>query len=93
MTTIKKLVKGISLITANSFALFLFFFTNVFSQIFFYQVIRLNDGNPIIQPSMFSNQDDGLNINGPSLIRIPDWVPVSERTDISAQYYLYFGIM
>lgn len=83
--------KELSLTITNLFVLFLFFFTNVFSQDSPYQVIRLNEGNPIIEPSMFSNQDDGLNINGPSLIRIPDWIPVNERANVSAQYYLYFA--
>ena len=34
---------------------------------------------------------EGDNINGPSLIRIPDWIPASERADPSAVYYLYFA--
>lgn len=35
--------------------------------------------------------DEGENINGPSLIRIPDWIPASERAHPSAVYYLYFA--
>lgn len=61
------------------------------AQDFPYQTIRLNNGEPIIEPSMFSNSDDGENINGPSLIRIPDWIPTNRRANSSAQYYLYFG--
>lgn len=40
--------------------------------------------NPIIRPGM----DDriGENINGPSLIRVPDWV-----SNALGRYYLYFG--
>jgi len=56
-----------------------------------YQAVRLNNGNPIIVPSMFSNPSDGENINGPSLIRVPDWIPLNERADVTAQYYLYFA--
>ena len=42
------------------------------------------DGNPIIRP----DQDDrmGTNINGPSLIRVPDWI---EKP--LGRYYLYFA--
>ena len=32
-----------------------------------------------------------LNIDGPSIIRIPDWIPIAQRTDESAQYYAYFA--
>lgn len=64
---------------------------SVFSQSISYQAVRLNDGNPIIEPSMFNNPADGDNINGPSLIRVPDWIPVNQRPDASAQYYLYFA--
>lgn len=56
-----------------------------------YQAVRMNDGNPIIEPTMFSNSRDGYSINGPSLIRVPEWIPMDERADMSAQYYLYFA--
>lgn len=56
-----------------------------------FQAIRLNNGNPIITPSMFNRSSDGDNINGPSLIRIPSWIPTSQRANPSARYYLYFG--
>ena len=57
-----------------------------------YQAIRLNDGNPIITPSMFvGDPTEGENINGPSMIRIPDWIDPADRADPSAQYYLYFA--
>jgi len=36
-------------------------------------------------------EGEGANINGPSLIRIPDWILPSERADPSAVYYLYFA--
>ena len=31
------------------------------------------------------------NINGPSIIRVPDWIPAAERVNPNAQYYMYFG--
>ena len=57
-------------------------------------VIRLNRSNPIITANMFpSNRrgSDGSNINGPSMIRIPGWIPRSQRANRRANYYLYFG--
>lgn len=65
--------------------------STVFAQESIYQATRLNNGNPIITPSMFNNPSDGENINGPSLIRVPSWIPSSRRAHASAQYYLYFG--
>ncbi|MDF7798401.1 hypothetical protein P4C99_02950 [Pontiellaceae bacterium B1224] len=56
-------------------------------------VTRLSD-EPIIDLSSFSAlgiADEGDNINGPSCVRIPDWVPEEERAHPSAQYYLYFA--
>jgi hypothetical protein len=47
------------------------------------RVIRLPQ-NPIITPEMHSRI--GTNINGPSLIRVPEWLP-----DPLGRYYLYFG--
>lgn len=47
------------------------------------KIERLPD-NPIICPEM--DGGIGININGPSLIRVPDWVP-SPR----GRYYLYFA--
>src|SRR5581483_10577326 len=41
--------------------------------------------NPIIRPEMLSN-NDGENINGPSLIKVPDWVE-----NPLGKYYLYFA--
>lgn len=40
---------------------------------------------PIIAPSMLPG-DEGESINGPSLIRVPDWVP-----NPLGRYYLYFA--
>lgn len=47
------------------------------------QVERLGDG-PIIVPHMDARM--GENINGPSLLRVPDWLPGA-----LGRYYLYFG--
>ncbi len=41
-------------------------------------------GNPIITPTLDARI--GTNINGPSLIRVPDWLP-----NPLGKYYLYFG--
>lgn len=46
--------------------------------------VRL-DTNPIIKPDMLKG-DDGKNINGPSLIKVPDWVKAP-----LGKYYLYFA--
>ncbi|MBC7237378.1 MAG: hypothetical protein H5T69_16175, partial [Chloroflexi bacterium] len=47
-------------------------------------IVRRYPGNPIIRPHM--DERMGGNINGPSLIRVPDWLP-----DPLGRYYLYFG--
>ena len=36
-------------------------------------------------------EEEGENVNGPSLIRIPDWISPENRANRSAVYYLYFG--
>lgn len=41
--------------------------------------------NPIVTPEMLPG-DDGSNINGPSLIRVPDWIESP-----LGKYYLYFA--
>jgi hypothetical protein len=43
---------------------------------------------PIIDSLMIGT---GGNINGPCLMRVPDWLPPDERADSSANYYLYFA--
>jgi hypothetical protein len=48
-------------------------------------VVRRFEGNPIIRPEMLPD-GDGDNINGPSLVRVPDWVPGK-----MGEYYLYFA--
>ncbi len=47
------------------------------------RVVRLA-GNPVIRPHMDGRMGD--NINGPSLIRVPEWVEGA-----LGRYYLYFG--
>lgn len=41
-------------------------------------------GNPIVTPAL--HESIGANINGPSLLRVPDWVPHP-----LGRYYLYFA--
>lgn len=47
--------------------------------------VRRFERNPIIRPEMLTGKD-GANINGPSLIRVPDWI---EKPLVC--YYLYFA--
>ncbi|NIP25071.1 MAG: hypothetical protein GWN67_14875 [Phycisphaerae bacterium] len=57
-------------------------------------ITRLNNGEPIITQSMFEAVgagSDGSNINGPSLLRIPDWIAPEHRADPNAVYYIYFA--
>ncbi len=56
-------------------------------------VIRLNNSNPIITQNMFpsNRRDDGNNINGPSMVRIPNFIATRNRPDRNARYYLYFA--
>lgn len=58
-------------------------------------VTRLNVGEPIITEAMFvalgATGREGGNINGPSMIRVPDWIAPENRADPSAVYYLYFA--
>ncbi|HKK63059.1 MAG TPA: DNRLRE domain-containing protein [Bacteroidales bacterium] len=59
-----------------------------------YDVHRLNNAEPIITQQMFSDlgaEDEGVNINGPSVIRIPDWIQSENRADPEAEYYCYFA--
>lgn len=101
MTLIKKLKSKLNVFTVSVFALFLLASTCTFAQNSPYEVIRLNNGDPIINPKMFKGWFDrpnagkdgggGSNINGPSLIRVPDWIPDDKRADPTAQYYLYFA--
>ncbi|MFD1292840.1 T9SS type A sorting domain-containing protein [Lutibacter holmesii] len=93
MTIIKNLINGLGLVHTTLIAVLLLTSTVTLAQDSPYQAIRLNNGDPIINEDSFSSatKTDGENINGPSLIRIPDWIPTSERADPTAKYYLYFA--
>ena len=58
-------------------------------------ITRLNNGQPIITEAMFdalgATDHEGNNINGPSLIRVPDWIAPEDRADPNAIYYVYFA--
>ncbi|MDF7809162.1 hypothetical protein P4E94_17075 [Pontiellaceae bacterium B12219] len=58
-------------------------------------VSSMNNGQAIITEAMFqglgATEKEGENINGPSVIRIPDWIAPEHRADPSAIYYLYFA--
>jgi hypothetical protein len=54
----------------------------------------LNQRLPIVSQAHFERAgvpDDGVNLCGPSAIRLPDWLPRWRRADPSANYYLYFA--
>jgi len=61
----------------------------------YYKATRMNNNMPIITETHFNDleatSDESDNINGPSLIRLPDWLPLDKRVDSSAVYYLYFA--
>lgn len=56
---------------------------------------RLNAGEPILSAQHFqqvnASKSEGNNINGPSVIRVPDWIPPEQRAAPAARYYLYFA--
>lgn len=58
-------------------------------------ITRLNNGRPIITEAMFdalgAPDSQGNNINGPSVIRVPDWIAPEYRADPNADYYMYFA--
>jgi len=59
-----------------------------------YDVKRLNNAQPIITQEMFTAAGaelEGEDINGPSAIRIPDWISPENRADPTAKYYCYFA--
>jgi len=60
-----------------------------------FSVERLNGGEPILSARHFqqlgAQASEGANINGPSVIRIPDWIPPAQRAAPQARYYLYFA--
>lgn len=52
-----------------------------------YNFELVNNGAVIANTDDSSNDDTAF----PSVIRIPDWVTSQDRTDPSAQYYMYYG--
>ncbi|WP_411847173.1 hypothetical protein AAFN60_07010 [Roseibacillus persicicus] len=56
---------------------------------------RLNGGQPIIDETWARAQGmtsgEASNINGPSCIALPSWLPSEDRADPNANYYLYFA--
>jgi len=59
-----------------------------------YKASRLNNNQAIITQDMFDNagvKNEGYNINGPSVIRIPEWIDLIHRADPTANYYMYFA--
>ena len=58
-------------------------------------ITRLNSGQPIITEAMFdalgATTHESYNINGPSVIRVPDWLAPEHRADPNAKYYMYFA--
>jgi hypothetical protein len=57
-------------------------------------VERLNNALPIVSKENFRQLGvgkEGKNINGPSVIRIPEWIPRKERAASEANYYMYFA--
>jgi hypothetical protein len=67
---------------------FVFFFL-MFNQLFTFSqekiVVKRFGSNPIIKQDMLLG-NDGENINGPSLIKVPDWIK-----NPLGKYYLYFA--
>ncbi len=52
-------------------------------------VVRMNGGAPVLHCD--THPGIGSGVSGPSLIRVPDWVPIEKRVDPSARYYLYYA--
>lgn len=53
------------------------------------------DENTFLSSTGFSSNQSAtstlLNINGPSVIRVPDWIPEFAKIHPDANYYMYFG--
>ncbi|MDA3960015.1 MAG: hypothetical protein PF961_04425 [Planctomycetota bacterium] len=60
-----------------------------------YRAQRLNEGEPIITRAMVraagGDEHEARNVNGPSLIKVPDWITPERRADPRARYYCYFA--
>ncbi len=58
------------------------------------RAVRLNGGEPIVHIDDLAElglREEAENVNGPSVIRLPDWIPPARRADPEAVYYLYFA--
>jgi len=58
------------------------------------RLIRVSRDRPILGLADFEQAgepQDGRNLTGPSVIRVPDWVPAIDRPAPWAAYYLYFA--
>ena len=51
----------------------------------FYDFELVNNGAVIV------SNDEGNDTAFPSVIKVPDWVDPSERPDVNANYYMYYG--
>lgn len=60
-----------------------------------FHATRLNNAQPVISSEHFeavgASTQEGANINGPSVIRIPSWIPKEQRASPKAEYYMYFA--
>ena len=83
-----KMIKSATLLLFSLFAM-----STASSQT--YTAQRLNNGEPIITKDMFldlgASNKEGRNINGATMVRLPDWLPPAKRVHPEAAYYLYFG--
>jgi len=51
-----------------------------------------SDNDPILNGALLESFGAGGSSNtGPCVIRVPDWIPESEKTHASANYYMYFS--
>lgn len=59
------------------------------------RVVRLNGGAPIIDRAWMlaagADEDEAGNINGPTVVELPDWIPSERRVDPAARFYAYFA--
>ncbi len=59
------------------------------------KINRLHNNKAIITAAMFEQAgalpQDGENINSPSVVRLPEWLPREDRVAPEANYYLYFA--
>jgi len=59
-----------------------------------FRVKRLNHGKPLVHIDDYARlgiTNEADNIQGPSVMRVPAWIPASRRVHPEAVYYMYFG--